>query len=82
MPRRRQQKAKQRIGQAAVLSGTLWKAWCQHLLRTSSTWLFVAVTLSQMLCARISEVLALRSSDFHWKNKTVTIKALKRQPLA
>ena len=42
----------------------------------------MGVTLTHALCARVSEVLKLRASDFHWSGKTVTIAALKRQPQA
>ena len=38
--------------------------------------------LWEVLCARITEVLSLRASDFHWRAKCVTICALKGQPQA
>ena len=71
-----------KLGQAAMLTGKMWTQWRNHILKTSSTWLFVAITLSHALCARITEVLKLKGSDFHWAAKTVTIAALKRQPQA
>ena len=73
---------KNTLGQAATLTGKLWDCWRQHLLRTSPTWLWVAVTLTHILCARITEVLSLKASDFNWKANCVTIRALKRQPEA
>ena len=73
---------KMKLGQAAVLSGKMWSNWRNHILKNSSTWLYVAVTLTHALCARITEVLKLKASDFHWTGRTVTIAALKRQPQA
>ena len=80
--KKRARTRKMKLGQAAVLSGKVWTQWRNHILKTSTTWLYVAITLSHALCARITEVLKLKSSDFHWAAKTVTIAALKRQPQA
>ena len=82
MARKVKKKRGKKLGQAAVLSGKMWTQWRNHILKTSTTWLYVVVTLTQALCARVSEVLKLRASDFHWSGKTVTIAALKRQPQA
>ena len=60
-----------REDELAYVAVTLW-----HM------WLYVAVTLTHALCARITEVLKLKASDFHWSGRTVTIAALKRQPQA
>jgi hypothetical protein len=76
------EKAWQEAWPAAVLSGKVWTQWWNHILKTSTTWLYVVVTHTHALCARVSEVLKLRASDFHWSGKTVTIAALKRQPQA
>ena len=40
------------------------------------------MTLSHVLCARITEALSLRASDFYWRGKCVIICALKGQPQA
>ena len=80
MARKVKKKRGKKLGQAAVLSGKMWTQWRNHILKTSTTWLYVVVTLTHALCARVSEVLKLRASDFHWSGKTVTIVALKRQP--
>jgi hypothetical protein len=69
-----------RLGQAAALHGPLWGMWRRHLLNSSPCWLYVAVTLTHILCCRISEVLALRKEDFDFRNKQVKIAALKRGP--
>ena len=58
------------LGQALALSGPLWGQWRQH-------WLYVLVTLTHVLCCRVSEVLALRGCDFQWRSHRVRIKALK-----
>ena len=78
--RKKSKKTTRKIGQAAVLSGSMWTAWRQHILKTGTTWMFVAITLTHILCARISEVLCLKASDFRWSARSVTIAALKRQP--
>lgn len=67
-------------GQAASLPGKLWSAWTKHLLSTGPTWIFVAISLTHILCCRITEVLWLRKQDFDFKQLFVTIRALKRQP--
>ena len=77
-----QRKRGKKLGQAAVMAGKLWNQWRKHLLKTSPPWVWAAVTLTHILCARISEVLALKAGDFHWAGKRVTICALKRQPEA
>jgi len=71
-----------KLGQAATMKGKLWDKWRQHILKSSSTWLWVALTLTHVLCARISEVLALKASDFNWRGQCVSIRSLKRQPEA
>ena len=83
MAKKGQKKArarKMKLGHAAVLSGKMWTQWTNHILKTSTTWLFVAITLTHALCARITEILKLKGADFNWAGKTVTIAALKRQP--
>ena len=82
MARKGKKKSDKKLGQAAVLSGKMWAQWRNHILETSTTWLYVAITLMHALCARVSEVLKLRACDFHWSGKTVTIATLKRQPQA
>ena len=72
----------QPLGQAATLSGRLWPAWRKHLHEKAPMWVFVAVTLSHILCLRISEVLALKATHFNWQHRYVKIKPLKRQPEA
>ena len=79
-PRKKVKKFK--LGQAATMSGKLWNQWRNHILKTCPTWLWVAISLTHMLCARITEVLSLRNQDFHWATRRVTIRALKRQPEA
>ena len=69
------------LGQASSLPGPLWNAWRKHVLEHSS-WLYVAVTLTHMLCCRITEVLLLQRRHFDFKRKHVTIPKLKRQPEA
>ena len=69
-----------RLGQAATLSGPLWQEWRDHLRRTAPVWVWVAVTLTHVLCCRISEVLGLKAKDFNFQQKWVKIKALKRAP--
>ena len=71
-----------KLGQAAVLSGKMWAQWANHILKSSTTWLYVAIFLTHALCARITEVLKLKGADFNWAGKTVTVAALKRQPQA
>ena len=71
-----------RLGSATALHGALWEQWRQHLLRTSTCWLYVAVSLTHILCCRISEVLALQRKDFDFKRRRVKVKALKRSPEA
>ena len=73
--------AKKPLGQASSLPGPLWNAWRKHVLEHSS-WLYVAVTLTHMLCCRITEVLLLQRCHFDFKRKHVTIPKLKRQPEA
>ena len=74
MARKVKKKRGKKLGQAAVLSGKMWTQWRNRILKTSTTWLYVVVTLTHALCARVSEVLKLRASDFHWFGKAVTIK--------
>ena len=38
-----------------------------------------AVMLTHLLCARITEVLSLQTSDIHFDERTVRVRALKRQ---
>lgn len=73
---------RRKLGQASPLHGPLWNQWCQHLLRIGPSWLYMVVTLSHMLCCRVTEVLALRAGDFNFRHGTVRIKPLKRQPEA
>lgn len=73
-------KNERKLGQAEALHGKLWKQWTQHILSVGPSWLYVAVTLTHMLCARISEVLALQAKDFNFRHRHVRIKPLKRQP--
>ena len=65
------------LGQALPLSGPLWGQWRQHLRRSAPLWLYVLVTLTRVICCRVSEVLALRACDFQWRRHRVRIKALK-----
>ena len=46
--------------------------------RAAPCWLYVMITLSHVLCLRVSQVLALRANDFDWKKHRVRIKPLKR----
>ena len=71
-----------KLGQAAVLSGKMWAQWTNHILKTSTTWLYVAIFLTHALCCRITEILKLKGADFNWAGKTVTVASLKRQPEA
>jgi len=74
MARKVEKKRGKKLGQAAVLPGKMWTQWRNHILKTFATWLYVVVTLTHALCARVSEVLKLRASDLHWFGKAVTIK--------
>ena len=83
MARKGKKKSDKKLGQAARLSGKMWAQWRNHILETSTTWLYyVVITLTRALCACVSKVLKLRGCDFHWSGKTVTIAALKHQPQA
>ena len=83
LARKGKKKSDKKLGQAAVLSGKMWAQWRNHILETSTTWLYyVVITLTRALCACVSKVLKLRGCDFHWSGKTVTIAALKHQPQA
>ena len=74
-------KMAKRLGKAARLSGALWRKWSEHVLRHSS-WVYVAIMLTRVLCLRITEALSLRSSHFDFRRKRVTIPGLKGQPQA
>lgn len=69
-----------RKGQACTLPGAAWTAWCEHLLKTSPTWMYVLTVLCHMFCLRVTEGLMLRACDFNWKSRTVRVSALKRAP--
>ena len=77
-PCARKTQARKRRGQADPLLGNNWRAWCQHTLSVGPTWVHVACQLAHLLCSRISEILALKASDFDFAAKKVTIKAMKR----
>ena len=66
--------------QACTLEGGLWIAWCQHLLRESTTWVYVLTILCHMFCLRVTEGLRLKASDFNWKTRSVRVGPLKRAP--
>ncbi|CAK9016090.1 unnamed protein product [Durusdinium trenchii] len=66
--------------QACTLEGGLWIAWCDHLLRESSTWLYVLTILCHMFCLRVTEGLRLKASDFSWETRSVRVGSLKRAP--
>jgi len=57
MARKVKKKRGKKLGQAAVLPGKMWTQWRNHILKTFATWLYVVVTLTHALCARVSEVL-------------------------
>ena len=69
MARKGKKKSDKKLGQAAVLSGKMWAQWRNHILETSTTWLYVVIALTHALCARVSEVLKLRACDFHWPGR-------------
>ena len=66
--------------QASTLEGDLWAAWLAHLLKHSSTWLWVLTVICHMFCLRVTEGLKLRASDFNWKTRSVRVAPLKRAP--
>ena len=71
-----------KLGQAEALHGPLWNQWRQHVLKTGPTWLFVVISLTHMLCCRVTEILKLTGDDFSFRHRFVRIKPLKRQPEA
>ena len=71
---------KNRRGQANPLLGSTWHAWLEHVRNQGPTWLYVALSLTHLLCCRITEIMRLTAESFDHEKKCVTIEALKRQP--
>ena len=70
-----------KLGPAATLPGQEWTRWLNHVCKTGSCWLFVALLFTHLLCLRITEALRLKSSDFCFtaSNCSVFVGPLKRQ---
>ena len=69
-----------KLGQASALHGKLWSLWRQHVRRSAPCWLYVVITLTHILCCRVSEILALQKKDVDFRHRRVKIKALKKGP--
>ena len=78
-PRKRKSPSKS-LGKASSLPGDLWFHWLRHVLAEGSSWLYVALLLSHVLCLRISEVLRLQAKDFDFRGKCARIKEMKGGP--
>ena len=54
-------------------------AWLEHVRNQGPAWLCVALSLTHLLCCRITEIMRLTAESFDHEKKCVTIEALKRQ---
>ena len=77
----KRQPPSKKLGQAATLPGSEWGSWLCHIMRFGTTWLYVVVLLTHLLCLRITEALRLRAENFRFKTPgTVYVAPLKNQP--
>ena len=77
----KQKTTMKKMGPAATLAGSDWISWLNHVLKEGTSWLFVVLILTHLLCLRVTEALRLRGSDFSFKrsDSSVFVAALKRQ---